>query len=64
MKCVQVVGQGIPVRLTNEDAFQLVERDKDGEYCPKHVWREHWATQPGGLSAGFGSIGAKKRRAW
>lgn len=40
MKCVRVVGQGVPVRLTDEDALQLVDRDKDGEYCPKAFWKE------------------------
>lgn len=38
-KCIQVVGQGIPVRMSDEDAFQVVVRDHDGEYCPKSVWR-------------------------
>jgi hypothetical protein len=39
-KCFQVVGQGIPVRMSDADAFQVVDRDKDGQYCPKHVWKE------------------------
>lgn len=43
-KCFRVVGQGIPVRMSDEDAFQIVDRDFDGEYCPKHVWREHRAS--------------------
>lgn len=38
-KCFRVVGQGVPVRMSDEDAFQVVVRDHDGEYCPKHVWR-------------------------
>lgn len=36
-KCIRVVGQGVPVRMSDADAFQIVERDKDGEYCPKSV---------------------------
>jgi hypothetical protein len=38
-KCFQVVGQGVPVRMSDDDAFQVVDRDKDGEYCPKSVWK-------------------------
>lgn len=43
-KCFQVVGQGIPVRMSDRDAFQVVDRDKDGQYCPKHVWKERRAS--------------------
>lgn len=39
-KCIQVVGQGVPARVSNEDAFQIVIRDHDGEYCPKHVFKD------------------------
>ena len=39
MKCIQIVGQGVPVRLTDADAHQIVVLDHDGEYCPKHVWK-------------------------
>lgn len=39
MKCIRVVGQGVPVRLTNEQAHEIVERDKDGEYCSKSFWK-------------------------
>jgi hypothetical protein len=39
-KTVRIVGQGIPHRFSDEEAFQIVHRDKDGEYCPKHVWKE------------------------
>lgn len=46
MKCVRLVGQGVPVRVTDEEAHQIVEIDKDGEYCPKHVFREWWASCP------------------
>lgn len=45
MKCVQVVGQGIPTRMSDDEAFCLVELMKDGEYCPKHVWREYYASR-------------------
>jgi len=40
MKCIQVVGQGVPVRVTDEDAAEIITRDKDGSYCPKHVWKQ------------------------
>jgi hypothetical protein len=39
MKCVQVVGQGVPIRLSDDEAFQLVHNDKDGEYCSKSFWK-------------------------
>ena len=39
-KCFQVVGQGVPVRMSDADAFQVVERDDDGQYCPKSVWKK------------------------
>lgn len=39
-KCFQVVGQGIPVRMSEADAKRVVEIDKDGEYCPKRLWKE------------------------
>lgn len=45
-KCVQIVGQGIPVRLNDEDAFQIVERDKDGQYCSKRFWKD-WCDNHG-----------------
>lgn len=58
MKCVRVVGQGIPVRMSNEDAFQIVDRDRDGEYCPKDFWRR-WYDEQGenGLPRQFARIG-------
>lgn len=40
MKCIQVVGQGVPVRVSNEDAHQIVAVDRDGSYCPKHIWKQ------------------------
>lgn len=55
-KCVRVVGQGIPVRMTDKQAFQLVERDKDGEYCSKRVWKDHCAAR------GIGPIWADAKR--
>lgn len=39
-KCIQVVGQGVPVRLSDEDAFQVVERDHDGQYCSKNFFKK------------------------
>lgn len=39
-KCVRLVGQGVPVRVSNEEAFQIVERGKDGEYCPKSFFKD------------------------
>jgi hypothetical protein len=26
--------------VSDEDAFQIVDRDRDGQYCPKKLWRE------------------------
>lgn len=43
-KCIRVVGQGIPVRMSDDDAFQIVVRDHDGDYCPKRVWKEYYDT--------------------
>lgn len=43
MKCVRMVGQGIPVRVSNEDAHQIVEIDKDGEYCSKSFFKQFMA---------------------
>lgn len=39
MKCVRIVGQGVPCRLTNEKAHEIVEIDRDGEYCPKSFFK-------------------------
>lgn len=41
-KCIQVVGQGIPVRLSDDDAFQVVERDHDGQYCSKKLFKHYY----------------------
>lgn len=38
-KCLRVVGQGRAVRMPDDDAFQVVDRDKDGQYMPKRTWR-------------------------
>jgi hypothetical protein len=63
-KCVQIVGQGIPVRFTNEDAFQIVERDKDGQYCSKRVWRDyyarHWQSHEDQPRSGFVELSGTK----
>jgi len=42
-KCVRVVGQGVPVRMTDEEAFEVVQ-SYDGEYCSKSFWKRHWRT--------------------
>jgi hypothetical protein len=26
--------------MSDEDAFQIVDRDKDGRYCSKKLWRD------------------------
>lgn len=39
-KCIRVVGQGVPARMSNEEAFQWVIRDKDGEYCSKDFYKK------------------------
>lgn len=39
-KCIRVEGQGVPVRMSDEDAFQVVVRDRDGEYCSKSFWKD------------------------
>jgi hypothetical protein len=45
MKCIQLVGQGVPVRVSDEEAFQIVVRDGDGQYCSKSFWREWYDRQ-------------------
>lgn len=40
-KCVRIVGQGIPIRMSDDDAFTIVHRDLDGEYCPKSFWKSY-----------------------
>ena len=45
-KCVQIVGQGIPARLSNEDAHRLVAIEHDGQYCPKRVFKEYRKAHP------------------
>lgn len=46
MKCIRVVGQGVPCRVTNEVAFRVVDLDKDGEYCSKRFFKEWYANDP------------------
>lgn len=43
MKCIRAVGQGVPVRMSDDDAFQIVERDRDGEYCSKNFYKKWYA---------------------
>ena len=45
-KCVQIVGQGIPARLSNEDAHRLVAVEHDGQYCPKRVFKKYRVEHP------------------
>jgi hypothetical protein len=41
MKCIRLVGQGVPVRVSDAEAFQIVERDDgDGEYCSKSFFKD------------------------
>ena len=44
-KFFRVVGGGIPVRMSDVDAYQVVARDRDGGYCPKSVWKEERASE-------------------
>jgi hypothetical protein len=48
-KCIRIVGQGVPIRTTDDEAFQIVERNKDGEYCSKSFWREWHADKTDGV---------------
>lgn len=41
MKCVRLVGQGIPARVPDTEAAAIV-REFDGEYCPKSFYRAFW----------------------
>ena len=48
-KCVRIVGQGVPVNLSNDDAHRIVAIDYDGEYCPKSFfkkWRKDYPEHP------------------
>lgn len=45
MKCIRLVGQGVPVRVSNEEAFKIVVLEHDGEYCSKSVYKEWKAKQ-------------------
>lgn len=42
-KCIRLVGQGVPVRVTDAEAREIVERDQDGQYCSKSFWRDWYA---------------------
>lgn len=42
-KCIRVVGQGVPVRMSDEKARVWVEVDHDGEYCGKEFWKQWYA---------------------
>lgn len=46
MKCIQLLGQGIPIRVTNDDADFLVRTDHDAEFCPKSVFKEYRKAHP------------------
>lgn len=48
MKCVRIVGQGVPVRLTDAVARRVVEKEGDGEFCPKSFFKAWYAKQPEG----------------
>lgn len=41
MKCVRIVGQGVPVRMPDEKAEQIIA-EGDGQYCSKQFWKEWW----------------------
>lgn len=45
MKTIRLVGQGCPVRVSDAAAKRIVEKDLDGEYCPKSVYKE-WTKKP------------------
>lgn len=47
MKCVRIVGQGVPVRMSDTDAFTIVHVDKDGEYCSKTFWKQWYDRNKG-----------------
>lgn len=42
MKCVRIVGQGVPCRMSDVKAREIVEHDKDGEYCSKSFFKNWW----------------------
>lgn len=41
MKCLRLVGQGIPIRVPDAEAKQIVEKDFDGEYCSKSFYKNY-----------------------
>lgn len=46
MKCVRIVGQGVPLRLTDDTAFDVVHRQGDGEYCSKSFFESWYEGKP------------------
>lgn len=42
MKCVRIVGQGVPIRVSDAEARKIVEREGDGEYCGKQFFKDWW----------------------
>jgi hypothetical protein len=65
VKCVRIVGQGIPVRMSDADAHTIVAIDSDGEYCPKSVWKSYcdgeYMQKHGGRPAGRAYLAANGR---
>lgn len=51
MRCVRIVGQGVPTRLTDAEAAKVV-RQGDGEYCTKEFWKKWW--DRAGMPRAFG----------
>lgn len=43
-KCCKMVGRDIPLRMSDDDAFQVV-RDGDGQYCAKGLWKRTMANE-------------------
>ena len=38
-KCVRLKGSAEVIRVPNEEAFQIVDRENRGEYVPKRIWK-------------------------
>lgn len=45
MKCIRVVGQGVPVRLPDAEAHKVVALEGDGDYCSKSFWKDWYRVQ-------------------
>jgi hypothetical protein len=45
MKCIRVVGQGVPVRLPDAEAHKVVVLEGDGDYCSKSFWKDWYRVQ-------------------